>query len=54
MSVSDQLMGFDDNGAHLCGPPLDLMDHIRGYENVSFDSSKFTGRKQLEASYTKE
>lgn len=40
--VLDQLVGFDENGTHLSGPPLELMDNIPGYEGISFDSCKYS------------
>ncbi|XP_054290915.1 protein SSUH2 homolog isoform X2 [Macrosteles quadrilineatus] len=32
-------VGFDEAECHLSGPPLELMDRISGYEDVSFDST---------------
>lgn len=41
-NVIDQLAGFDENGTHLSGPPLELMDNIPGYEGISFDSCEYS------------
>ncbi|KAG8262150.1 hypothetical protein J6590_058520 [Homalodisca vitripennis] len=36
--VSAHTVEFDENEAFLSVPPLDLMDHIVGYETISFDA----------------
>ncbi|XP_046682091.1 protein SSUH2 homolog isoform X2 [Homalodisca vitripennis] len=37
-SVKTHTVEFDENEAFLSVPPLDLMDHIVGYETISFDA----------------